>query len=58
MLKKKQTEKSFKLEDQVQAISTLVVTVIAVITIIVGLGQKLENLENLETEIKDKLKRT
>ena len=53
MLKKKQPKKSFKWEDQVQAISTLVVTVIAVITIIVGLGQKLENLENLETEIKD-----
>ena len=53
MLKKKPTEKSFKWEDQVQAISAIVLTVIAVIPFIVGLGQKLENLENLETEIKD-----
>jgi len=52
MLKKKQTEKSFKLEDQVQAISTLVVTVIAVITIIVGLGKNSKILKILKPRLK------
>lgn len=55
MLKKKLVKKSFKWEDQVQAISTLLVTVIAVITIIVGLGQKLENLEVGQKIIKEEI---
>ncbi|WP_228008647.1 hypothetical protein, partial [Microcystis aeruginosa] len=53
MLKKKPTEKSFKWEEQVQAISTVILTTIAIISIVFSLGKDQEKLENLETQIKD-----
>jgi hypothetical protein len=53
MLKKKPPEKSFKWEEQVQAISTVILTTIAIISIVFSLGKDQEKLENLETEIKD-----